>query len=46
MPTCELAKSPQAFAIPVTTGDVCNLAAYMQSLQRLGTITKELTRQA
>ena len=44
MPTCVLARSPQAFAIPVDGHDLKDLKKYLQPLQQLGSIAAELTK--
>ena len=44
MPTCVLARSPQAFAIPVDGHDLKDLKKYLQPLQLLGSIAAELTK--
>ena len=43
MPTCALARSPQAYAIPVGGHELKDLKEYFQPLQLLGSIAKELT---
>ena len=44
MTTCMLARSPQAFAIPVNGHDLKDLKKYLQPLQQLGSIAAELTK--
>ena len=44
MPTCVLARSPQAFAIPVDGHDLKDLKKCLQPLQLLGSIAAELTK--
>ena len=44
MPTCVLARSPQAFAIPVDGHDLKDLKKYLQPLRQLGSIAGELTK--
>ena len=44
MPACVLAQAPQAFAIPVDGHGPKELHKYIQPLQLLGSIAKELTR--
>ena len=43
MPACVLAQAPQAFAIPVDGHDSKDVGKYLQPLQSLGSIAKELT---
>ena len=44
MPACVLARSPQAFAIPVDGHGPKELHKYIQSLQLLGSTAAELTK--
>ena len=44
MPTCVLAKLPQAFAIPVDGHDLNDFEIYLQPLYLLGSTAKELTK--